>query len=320
MCLRGFSLPIADEPRTYKTGPRYPSAMKAEIYLWGDPMDLRSLIDTLPWEWPKNAGKLFLETLVDKQANESDRLIAAELAGDLTVMNDELAEVLLAIVGSGDEPEELRRKAAISLGPVLEQGYTELVEDDEFDDPGGVPISFDTFRNIQDSLRQLYLDESNPKELRRRILEAAVRAPQDWQTDPIRAAYSSGDKEWMRTAVFAMGRVRGFDNQILEALESSDPAIHCEAVNAAGVWELDAAWPHVVALVEDPSTPKDLLLAAIEAVGYIRPHEAGEILADLADSRDGEISEAATEAIAMAQAMSGGGDDKEIEDEGEWIN
>ena len=318
MCLRGFSLPIADEPRTYKTGPRYPSAMKAEIYLWGDPMDLRSLIDTLPWEWPKNAGKLFLETLVDKQANESDRLIAAELAGDLTVMNDELAEVLLAIVGSGDEPEELRRKAAISLGPVLEQGYTELVEDDEFDDPGGVPISFDTFRNIQDSLRQLYLDESNPKELRRRILEAAVRAPQDWHSSVIRAAYSSGDKEWMLTAVFAMRGVRGFDDQILESLESADPEIHYEAVNAAGAWDLDAAWPHVVALVRTPSTPKALLLAAIEAVGNIRPQEAGEILGDLADSHDEEIAEAAVEAIAVAQARSGEADDEE--DEGEWIN
>jgi hypothetical protein len=278
-------------------------------------MDLKTLIETPPWDWPEDAGDLLLTTLVDRQANEADRLIAAELVGDSAVMNDELADALLAIAGNGDETDELRAKAAISLGPALEEADL-----DGFEDSDDVPITEQTFHNIQDVLHKLYLDEGNSKELRRRILEAAVRAPQDWQTDPIRAAYSSGDKEWMRTAVFAMGRVRGFDNQILEALESSDPAIHCEAVNAAGVWELDAAWPHVVALVEDPSTPKDLLLAAIEAVGYIRPHEAGEILADLADSRDGEISEAATEAIAMAQAMSGGGDDKEIEDEGEWIN
>ena len=281
-------------------------------------MDLKALLDTPPWEWPKGAGKLLAKTLRDKQAKESDRLIAAELAGELVAMNDDLADALLAAVGSADESEELRATAAVGLGPVLEQADTELVENDIFDDPESVPISFDTFRNIQDSLRKLYLDESNPKELRRRILEAAVRAPQDWHSSVISAAYSSGDKAWMLTAVFAMRAVRGFDDQILESLESADREIHYEAVNAAGAWDLDAAWPHVVALVKTPSTPKALLLAAIEAVGNIRPQEAGEILGDLADSHDEEIAEAAVEAIAVAQARSGEADDEE--DEGEWIN
>jgi len=267
---------------------------------------------------------LLLKTLVDQQAKESDRLIAAELAGENVVTNDDLADALLAIVSSGDEPEKLRAKAAISLGPVLEQGYIELVDNEEFDDPESVPISLDTFHNIQDLLHQLYLDASNSKKVRRRILEAAVRAPQDWHTSAIRAAYSSGDQDWVLTAVFAMRHVRGFDDQILEALESADPAIHYEAVNAAGGWELDAAWPHVVALVKSPSTPKLLRLAAIDAVANIRPQEAGEILADLTDSRDEEIAAAAEEAIAMAQAMSGEADEEEEEDEeeddGKWIN
>jgi hypothetical protein len=281
-------------------------------------MDLNTLLNTPPWEWPSDAGELFLETLVDKQANESDRLIAAELAGDLVVMNDDLAGALLAIVGNGDESEELRATAAIGLGPVLEQADTELVDNDEFDDPESVPIALHTFRNIQDLLHKLYLDESNPKEVRRHILEAAVRAPQEWHIGAISAAYTSGDRDWMLTAVFAMRWVRGFGDQILEALESADPKIRYEAVNAAGGWEMDAAWPHVVALVRDRSTPKPLLLAAIEAVGNIRPAEAGEILYDLTDSRDEDIADAADEAIAMAQAMSSGPDDEE--DDGEWIN
>ena len=280
-------------------------------------MDLKSLFETPPWDWPEDAGTLLLRTLVDKQAHEADRIIAAELVGDSAVMNDDLANALLAIVGNGDEPEQLRAKAAISLGPALEEADL-----DGFDDPDDVAITEETFHNIQDLLHKLYLDETNSKELRRRILEAAVRAPQDWQTEAIRAAYSSGDEEWMLTAVFAMGQVRGFDDQILESLKSSDPEIHYEAVNAAGVWELDAAWPHVVALVKDPSTPKDLLLVAIKAVGYIRPQEAEETLVDLADSRDEEISEAATEAIATAQAMSGEEDDEDEEeaDAGKWVN
>jgi hypothetical protein len=229
-------------------------------------------------------------------------------------MDDELAEALLAIAGSREEPEALRAQAAISLGPVLEQ--TDL---DGFDDPDDVPITEQTFHAIQDLLHRLYLDESNTKELRRRILEAAVRAPQDWHRSAVSAAYSSGDKDWMLTAVFAMSRVRGFDDQILEALESTDAEIHFEAVNAAGVCGLEAAWPHVVALVRTPSTPKLLLLAAIEAVGNLHPQEAGEILADLSESPDREIAEAAAETIDMALAMSGEIDDQ-MDNDGNWIN
>jgi hypothetical protein len=148
---------------------------------------------------------MFRKILIDQRADESDRLVAAELAGDFTVINDDLADTLLAVVGSADEPEQLRAKAAISLGPVLEQAYI-----DGFEDPDDVPITERTFRSIQDSLEKIYLANSTPKEVRRRILEASVRAPETWHQDAIRYAYSSGDKEWMLTAVFSMRWVRGF--------------------------------------------------------------------------------------------------------------
>jgi uncharacterized protein (UPF0147 family) len=276
-------------------------------------MDIKSLQDTPPWDWPRDAGERFKEVLIDRRANESDRLAAAELAGDLVVMNDELAESLLAIVGSPDEPEQLRARAAISLGPILEQS-----EIDGFDDPDDVPITEGTFRNIQDAFQKLYFDSSVPKEVRRRILEASVRAAESWHEDAIRAAYSSGDREWMLTAVFSMRWVRGFDEQILEALKSADPDIHYEAVEAAGNWELAAAWSHVAALVHDASVPKPLLFAAIEAVATIRPAEARSVLEDLADSDDEEIAEAADEAIAMAESIPEEEDDEE--GGGEWIN
>jgi len=274
-------------------------------------MDLKTLVDTPPWDWPRDAGRTFQKILIDRRANESDRLVAAELAGDLTVINDDLAHTLLTVVCSADEPDQLRARAAISLGPVLEQADT-----DGFEDPDDVPITERTFRNILDSMEKLYLDNSIPKEVRRRILEASVRAPETWHQDAIRNAYSSGDKEWMLTAVFSMRWVRGFDDQILLALKSVDPEIHYEAVNAAGNWELNAAWSHIVELVNDAHTPKPLLLAAIGAVSSIRPAEAREILVDLADSDDEEIAEAANEAMVEAEAASGEEDDEEEE----WIN
>jgi len=254
---------------------------------------------------------MFRKILIDQRADESDRLVAAELAGDFTVIDDDLVDMLLTVVRSADEPEQLRAKAAISLGPVLQQAET-----DGFEDPDDVPITERTFRNIQDSLEKIYLDNSTPKEVRRRILEASVRAPQTWHQDAIRSAYASGDKEWMLTAVFSMRWVRGFDAQILLALKNHDPEIHFQAVNAAGNWELDAAWSHIVELVNDAHSPKPLLLAAIGAVGSIRPAEAREILVELADSDDEEIAEAVNEAMAMADVPA----EQEDDEEDEWIN
>jgi hypothetical protein len=276
-------------------------------------MDLKTLHDTPPWDWPRDAAKRFHEVLIDHRADESDRLVAAELAGDLTVINDGLADALTAIIHSPDEPDLLRATAAIALGPVLEQADT-----DGFEDPNDVPITQRMFRYVQDSLRKLYFDNSIPKEVQRRILEASVRAPETWHQDAIRAAYSSDDKEWKLTAVFSMRWIRGFDDQILEALKSADPEIHYEAVEAAGNWGLAAAWPHLVAIIHDAAAQKPLLLAAIGAVASIRPEEARSILVDLADSDDEEIAEAANEAIEMAETASDEEDDEEVG--GEWIN
>ena len=276
-------------------------------------MDLKILLDTPPWEWPRDAGKIFHRILTDPHASPSDRLAAADMAGNLVVMNDQLADALLVILRDATEPDDLRATAAIAFGPVLERTDTSGF-DDPHDEP---PISRATFETIRETLHKLYLDESLPKEVRRRILEGSVRSHDAWHKTAIRTAYASGDREWMLTAVFGMRWIRGFEKQILDALQSNDSEIHCEAVHAAGNWELDPAWSHVVTLVEDPDTPKPLLLAAIGAVGGIRPQEATEILEDLADSGDPEIAEAAEDAISMAEAMSG----PDIDDNPrEWIN
>ncbi len=270
-------------------------------------MDLKVLSETPPWDWPEGASKEILAILADERADASDRILAAELAGDFTVINDNLVGVLLSMLQSGEESDDLRSKAAISLGPVLEHADT-----DGFEDPDDVPISEDTFHRVQNSLRKLYFDADVPKDVRRRTLEASVRAPQGWHQDAIRAAYGSNDEDWKLTAVFSMRWVHGFDHQILEALGSGNQDIHYQAVCAAGNCELDAAWSHVSRLLRAPETDKPLLLAAIDAVASIRPQEAGVILADLTDSDDEDIVAAAYEAMAMADGLSG--DDFEEED------
>ena len=270
---------------------------------------LKILEDTPAWKWPEETAEALLEVLNDRGAGEEERLLAAALAGDMVVIDDALADALLAILRSGEEPERTRARAAISLGPVLE-----LCDSDGFDEPDDTAITELTFREIQETLRKLYPDAGIPKVVRRRILEAAVRAPLDWHQDAARAAFASDDEEWRLTAVFCMRFVQGFDEQILASLDSENPAIHAEAVLAAGSWGLQAAKPHVLGLVHGRNTEKRLLLAAIEAVGGICPEDAPEELADLEDSDDPEISEAVAEATSFARL---GDEDPEGDDDPE---
>lgn len=270
--------------------------------------DLDFLADIPPWEWPSDTDELLLSVLGDPGADETDRLIAAELAGDSVVVNDPLASELLSILRNDSEPEELRAMAAIAFGPVLEEADMA-----DFGDPEDSPISEQMFHGIQKTLHELYTDAGVPKLVRRRILEVSVCAQEDWHPDAVRAAYSSGDQDWVVTAVFCMGCIRGFDAQILESLNSGNPDIRYEAVCAADNWELDAAWPHIAALVTEKGTEKSLLLAAIDAAAGIRPGEAFEILAPHVNSDDEDISEVASDAMSMAGTL------LEMEDENPFL-
>jgi hypothetical protein len=252
-----------------------------------------------------------LDILRDERATEFDLLLASELAGDFTVIDDALADALLVILRSDNTSEQVRGQAAISLGPVLEHADAE-----GFEAADHLPITPSMFHRLQKSLHDLYLDAEVPGEVRRRILEASVCAPQAWHQDAVRAAFSSDDEAWRLTAVFCMRFVRGFDEQILEALDDPNPDIHYEAVLAAGNWEVDAAWPRVAALITSGETEKPLLLAAIEAIASIRPDEAGEILHDLADSDDEDIVAAVDEAMAVAAGPSDEDEDDELNDDG----
>jgi len=271
-------------------------------------MNIKNLKDIPPWQWPTDAGQMLLDVLQDDQAPGSDRLLAAELAGDFTVINDELADALLSILLNPREPDGLRGQAAISLGPALEYAYV-----DGFEDPDDVPITEPMFRKIQGTLHKLYMDAQTPKEVRRPVLEASARAPEKWHKNAVAVAYRSEDEDWKLTAVFCMQFIRGFDKQILEFLKSQNPDIHYHAVCAAGNWEIDAAWPHIAALVTSEETEKELLLAAIEAAAFIRPHKASEILSPLLDSDDEDIVDAVYEVLAMAGEIH---EDEEDDDEG----
>jgi hypothetical protein len=283
-------------------------------------MDLKALQDLPPWEWPDDTPALLQRSLTDNRASADDRLLAVQLAGE-TEMSDALADALLAVISDAGAAEALRATAAIALSPVLEEADV-----DDFDDPDTVLISERTFIAIADTLHTVHEDADAPMEVRRRALEAAVRAPQAWQQAAIRAALGQQNELWQLTAVFCMRFVQGFDAEIIAALASEHPQIRCEAVLAAGAWQLEGAFDQVAALIRSQTPDKALLLAAIEAAPSIRPEEAPELLEGLLDATDPDIALAAEEALAMAEAtgtepadddMDFDDDDEDDEDEDE---
>ncbi|MFH1139519.1 MAG: hypothetical protein V1816_25850 [Pseudomonadota bacterium] len=263
-------------------------------------LDLKNLQVAPPWEWPENSGKIILKVLTDSQAEAGDRLIAAELAGESPVIDDKIAAALLAITLNNEEAPDLRAQAVISLGPALEQ--TELaLDDDDIDD---APISEKLLRRITTALQELFLDAALPANLRRRVLEASVHAPRDWHQDAVREAYLSSDPKWKLTAVFCMQFIRGFAEQILEALNNPDPIVQEEAVTAAANWELRAAWPRLEKIITASATDhENLRLVAIDAAPFVDPQKALDVLSQIRPTGDEIFDETLRESLSMAEGL-----------------
>jgi hypothetical protein len=259
-------------------------------------LDLKTLHDIPPWEWPEDTAIQVLETLKKKDASLEDRLLAADLAGNPVISNEEIADALLSILKSTSEKDDLRSTAALSLGIGLEEAA--LGDFDDPEDPPPFPASF--VEKVQRAFHDLYLDPGIPADLRRSALEASVKSPQNWHMDAVRKAYAGTDAGWKLTSIFCMSYIQGFEKEILDSLNSKDPDIHFYAIEAAGTWEIGEAWPHIYRLVTSKETEKPILLAAISATASIRPSEI-YILEHLTESNDEEIAEAAMDAMMEAE-------------------
>jgi len=256
---------------------------------------LDTLSNTPSWEWPENSGEALRAVLLDRTRSPEDRLLAGELCGEFVVADEEMADALLTLVVDGTEDPELRGRAAISLGPLLEDADQNLPEF-----PEDIEISPETFERIKKVLHDLYTQEGTPTFVRRMTLEAAVRARGDWHAEAVRAAWVEDSSDWRTTAIFCMGFVTGFKAEIIEALgDPSQPLNQYWAVIAAGSFGVKEAWFVVSSILTDEEADKELLLAAIEAAPDIRPREAESLLLRFIDSPDPDLDIAAAEALSM---------------------
>ncbi len=196
-----------------------------------------------------------------------------------------------------NKDEKVVATAAISMVPALELYGEEMDFSDAPDNVDISTISPEKCREILQALESLYRQEDRPKLVRRRCLEAAARGPLTWQPKAVRECAKSEDSEWLTTAMFCMGYIAGFDEEILAALNSDDENVKSEALRAAGHQNLQKAGKTLAAVASDPHAAKPLRLAAIEALATVAPPNSLDLLNELYDDEDDEIAAMAEYAL-----------------------
>lgn len=256
--------------------------------------------DAPPLESFEEATRQFVAAL-----RSDDPAVRYVALGEVPPMvDDEVARELFRFARDPERDEKERGEALIALGPALAECHDEEAPDGTLEAPSPgtegweLPLSSAGYREVHDELRRIYHDGSVPKLVRRRALEAAVRAPRDWHREAAATAWGSGDPDWRVTAVFAMGHLPGFQDEIIEAFRNGEPPVREEAIRAAGRSATgEVLAEDLMALAADRSAHRDLRLAAIEALGELQPEGASDVLEELQDDPDREIARAALEAL-----------------------
>jgi HEAT repeat protein len=96
---------------------------------------------------------------------------------------------------------------------------------------------------------------NDPAAIRRSALESLGYSSRE-EVDPlIKAAYNSGDMDWIVSAICAMGRSGNeiWEKPVLKMLSNTHPSLRGEAARAAGELELSEAVPLLIELLDDPS-------------------------------------------------------------------
>ncbi|MBM4466714.1 MAG: HEAT repeat domain-containing protein [Chloroflexi bacterium] len=176
------------------------------------------------------------------------------------------------------------------------------------------------FTLVQEALLETIHSPFEDLEVRRRAVEAIAYSSDEGVREIIETAYYDEDERMRTSAVFAMGRSADpyWSDVVISELESSRPAMRYEAAMACGELNLWAAPPLLANLINDPD--REVLEAAIWALGQIGGDEARRILYDCYQKGDRFLREAVEEALEHLEFTYGFPDISldDLPDESEW--
>ncbi|HEY9077252.1 MAG TPA: HEAT repeat domain-containing protein [Anaerolineaceae bacterium] len=206
----------------------------------------------------------------------------------------DLMQKFLNLVSAKEET--LAATAASALGNYVYLGEVEELPQSKYE-------------MVIEGLFDIY-NSTAPKLVRRRALESLGFANLDEVKEAIQVAYESGDKEWVISALYAMGRSLDdiWNPAILLNLKNKDSEIRFEAIRAAGEMELNAARPDLMMLLKDRELDKEIRFITIWALSRIGGEGVRELLELLSrqveDDEEAEILDDALEYMDFCEGVS----------------
>jgi HEAT repeat protein len=261
--------------------------------------------------WPQIAvwrRQNLLEDLYE--LSEADTVLSFEAVGRLGLQDSDARVRLLSIqvledyeftelvptyirMVETDPDAEVRARAASALGQYVYLGETE-------------EMSVKLLHTVEECLLQVISGKDAPL-VRRRALEALGYSSREDVPPLIETAYASKKKDWLVTALFAMGRSGNevWRPKVLRMLTSNWPAVRAEAASASGELGLQEAVPQLMELLNDDE--EDVHSAAIWALSQTGGERVRQVLEDLLenaeDDEDAEFLDEALENLALTEDM-----------------
>jgi hypothetical protein len=143
--------------------------------------------------------------------------------------------------------------------------------------------------------------------IRRRALESLGYSSRPEVIPLIESAFSSRDKEWIASALFAMGRSANeiWEQHVLQSFDSPHPLIRMEAARAAGELELKEAVEDLLEMIDDDNP--DVRSAAIWSLSQIGGEGVRDTLEELQelseDDEEIEFIESALDNLSFTEDM-----------------
>lgn len=191
-----------------------------------------------------------------------------------------------------DLSAEVRASAAQALGKYVLQAELDELEHGQAE-------------QIRVILQDVFYDESEDVEVRRRALESIAYHDHVDVREIIRTAYEDTPHDMQVSAIFAMGRNAdpSWSDIILMELDNPSPEIRFEAARADGELRIRQAVPALLDLLLDPD--REVQEAAIWALGQIGGKRARQALDSLMQGDDPGLADAAEEALGELLLMEG---------------